>query len=157
MSRLTICFLILSSYAPATGQASPQALRTLLTAKTVLIVCEADALHPCKAEQTFKEALVKWGRFQLVDDAKAADLIMAISEYSSSKPTRMERVLEQLTIFIGRSTTPYVDTEPLWAVQEVGPALGQRPTNKLVGDLRIYLTVLEKSVRASAESPRDIN
>jgi hypothetical protein len=102
-----------------------------------------------KAGQTLKKALVKWGRFHLVDDAETADLIIVISEYSSSKPTRTERISEGLAIFVGGST-PCADATPLWAVKEVGPALGQRPTGKLVEDLRKQLTKLEKSVRASA-------
>ncbi|PYT19782.1 MAG: hypothetical protein DMG58_35535 [Acidobacteria bacterium] len=102
-----------------------------------------------KAEQTLKKALVKWGRFHLVDDAETADLIIVISNYSSSKPTRMERVREALAIFVG-GNTPCADATPLWAVNEVGPALGQRPTGKLVEDLRKQLTKLEESGRASA-------
>src|SRR3954451_4753949 len=121
MSRLTTWLLIVGSYASATGQtgvpeasssnnwkaglswsveqwekdrspqASPQALRTLLAAKTVFIIGEM--LNPTsKAEQILKKALVKWGRFHLVDDVETADLIIVISEYSSSKRTRMERV-----------------------------------------------------------------
>jgi hypothetical protein len=178
MSRLTTWLLIVGSYAIATAQtgvpeassspdwkaglfssveqcekdkspqASPQALRTLLTAKTVFIVGEV--LDPTsKAEQTLKKALVKWGRFHLVDDAETADLIIVISNYSSSKPTRMERVSEALAIFVG-GNTPCADATPLWAVNEVGPALGQRPTGKLVEDLRKHLTKLEESGRASA-------
>lgn len=184
MSRLTTWLLIVGSYATATGQtgvpeassspnwkagllspleqcekdkspqASPSALRTLLTAKTVFVVGEPLVLDPTsKAEQTLKKALVKWGRFHLVDDAETADLIIVVSEYSSSKPTRMERVSEGLTIFFGRSTH-CADATPLWAVKEVGPALGQRPTGKLVEDLRKQLTKLEKSVRASAALSR---
>jgi hypothetical protein len=183
MSRLTTWLLIVGSYATATGQTgvpeassspnwkaglfssveqcekdkspqdSPQALRTLLTAKTVFIAGEPPELDPTsKAEQTLKKALVKWGRFRLVDDAETADLIIIISEYSSSKPTRMERVSEALAIFAGGST-PCADGTPLLAVKEVGPALGQRPTGKLVEDLRKELSNLEESVRASA-APR---
>jgi hypothetical protein len=186
MSRLTTWLLIVGSYATATGQtaapeassspnwkaglfssvgqcekvkspqASPQALRTLLTAKTVFIIGEPLVLDPTsKAEQTLKKAVVKWGRFQLVDNAETADLIIVVSEYSSSKPTRMERVSEALAIFVG-GTTPCAEATPLWAVKEVGPALGQRPTAKLVEDLRKQLTKLEESVRAAAASP-DMN
>jgi hypothetical protein len=183
MSRLTIWLLIVGSSATAicqTGvpeasyspnwkvglfssveqceedkvsQASPQALRTLLTAKTVFIVGEpflSDSA--CKAEQTIKKAVVKWKRFQLVDNAETADLIIVVSEYSSSKPTRMERVSEELAIFVG-GTMPCAEATPLWAVKEVGPALGQRPTGKLVDDLRKQLTKLEESVRAAAAIP----
>lgn len=180
MSRLTTWFLIVGSYAIATAQtgvpeasfspnwkaglfssveqcekdksiqASPQALRTLLTAKTVFIVGEG--LDPTgKAEETLKKALVKWGRFHLVDDAETADLIIVVSNYSSSKPTRMERIREALAIFVG-GKTPCADATPLWAVNEVGPALGQRPTRKLVEDLRKHLTKLEELGRASAAS-----
>jgi hypothetical protein len=183
MSRLTTWLLIVGSYATATGQtgvpeascspnwkaglfssveqcekdkspqASPQALRTLLTAKTVFIVGEPLVFDPTsKAEQTLKKALVKWGRLHLVDDAETADLIIVISEYSSSKPTRMERVIEVLAFFVG-GNTPCADATPLWAVKEVGPALGQRPTGKLVEDLRKQLTKLEESVRASTAPP----
>jgi len=178
MSRLTLWLLLVGSYSTATGQtgapeassspnwnaglfssveqcekdrsaqASLPALRTLLTAKTVFVVSEPLVLdHTSKAEQTLKKALVKWGRFHLVDDAKTADLIIVISEYSSSKPTKMERIREALAIFVGGST-PCADATPLWAVNEVGPALGQRPTGKLVEDLRKQLTTLETSVRA---------
>jgi hypothetical protein len=180
MTRLTTWLLIVASYATAMGQtgvpeassspkwkaglfssveqcekdkspqASPQAVRTLLIAKTVFIVGEPLVLDPTsKAEQTLKKAFVKWGRFQLVDNAETADLIIVISEYSSSKPTRTERVKEALAIFVGGSA-PCTKETPLWAVQEVGPALGQRPTGKLVEDLRKKLTKLEESVRASA-------
>jgi hypothetical protein len=180
MSRLTIWLLIVGCYATALGQtgvpetssspsrkaglfspveqceeskfpqASSQALRALLTAKTVFIVGEPLALDPTgKAEQTLKKALVKWGRFQLVDDAETADFIIVISEYFSSKPTRIKRVSEGLTIFVGGSTL-CAERTPLWAVKEVGPALGQRPTGKLVEDLRKQLTKVEESVRASA-------
>jgi len=124
-------------------QDSPPALRTLLTAKTVFIAGDPPVLDSTsKAEQTLKKALVEWGRFHLVDDAESADLIIVISEYSSSKPTRMERVSEALAIFVGGST-PCAAATPLWAVKEVGPALGQRPTGKLVEDLRKQLSKLE--------------
>lgn len=180
MTRWTTWLLIVGSYASATGQtglpdassrpnwkaglfpsfeqcdkdkspqASPPSLRTLLTAKTVFVVAEPPVLDPSsKAGQTLKKALVKWGRFHLVDDADAADLIIVISEYSSSKPTKTERISEGLAIFVGGSMT-CADATPLWAVKEVGPALGQRPTGKLVEDLRKQLAKLEKSVRASA-------
>jgi hypothetical protein len=174
MSRLTTWLLIAGSYAAATAQAgvpeasssnwkaglfssveqcekdespqvSPPALRTLLTAKTVFVAGEPLELDPNrKAEQTLKKALVKWGRFHLVDDAENADLVIVISEYSSSKTTTMERVREVLGVFVA------ADATPLWVVNEVGPALGQRPTGKLVEDLRKQLMKLEKSVRASA-------
>lgn len=180
MSRFTTCLLILGSYATATAQtgvpaassvpdwnagqfssveqcekdktlqASPQALRTLLTAKTVFIVGEPLALDPTsKAEEALKKAIVKWGRFHLVDEADTADLIIVVSEYSSSKRTWTERVSESVAIFVGGSA-PCADAMPMWAVNEVGPALGQRPTGKLVKDLRKQLSNLEESVRASA-------
>jgi hypothetical protein len=180
MSRLTTWLLIVGSYATATAQTgvpeassspdwkaglflsveqcekdkSPQAslpaLTTLLTAKTVSVVGEPLVLDPTgKAEQTLKKALAKWGHFHLVDDAETADLIIVVSEYSSSKPTRMERVREGLAIFVAGNGT-CADATPLWAVNEVGPALGQRPTGKLVEDLRKQLTKIENLVRASA-------
>jgi hypothetical protein len=183
MSRLTTWLLIVGSYATATGQtgvpeassspdwkaglfssveqcekdkspqASPPALTTLLTAKTVFVVGEPLALDPTsKAEQTLKKALVKWGHFHLADDAETADLIMVVSEYSSSKRTRMERVREALAIFVAGGTL-CADATPLWAVNEVGPALGQRPTGKLVEDLRKQLTKLEKVRASAAPSP----
>ena len=134
--------------------ASPPALTALLTAKTVFVVSEPLALDPTsKAGQTFKKALMKWGRFHLVNDAETADLIIVISEFSSSKPTTTERIREALAIFVAGST-PCADATPLWAVSEVGSALGQRPTGKLVEDLRKQLTELENSVRASAAPPR---
>ena len=179
MSRLTTWLLITGSYAAATAQTgvpeasssnwkaglfssveqcekdeSPQvaspALRTLLTAKTVFVAGEPLELDPNrKAEQTLKKALVKWGRFHLVDDAENADLVIVISEYSSSKTTTMERVREVMGVFVAGSML-CADATPLWVVNEVGPALGQRPTGKLVEDLRKQLMKLEKSVRASA-------
>jgi hypothetical protein len=179
MRVLTTWLLILGSHTAATGQMavpaasspdwnagwssfgeqwekdkSPQplapALRTLLTAKTVLVVGEQPVLYPAsKAEQTFKKALVKWGRFQLVDDAETADLIIVISEESSSKPKRMKRISENVAIFVGGSRSN-LDTTPLWAVKELGPVLGQRPTGKLVEHLRKHVTELEKSVAASS-------
>jgi hypothetical protein len=81
--------------------------------------------------------------------AETADLIIVISEYSSSKPTRMERISEGLDIFAAGSTS-CADATPLWAVREVGPALGQRPTGKLFEDLEKELAKLEKPVHASA-------
>ncbi len=182
MIRLTSWFLILGSYASATGQTglteasstqnwdaelfssseqcekdkSPQALspslQTLLTAKTVFVAGEPLVFDPTsKAGQTLKKALVKWGRFNLVDDAETADLIIVISQYSSSKLTKMGRVSEGLAVFVGGSTH-CAGATPLWTVKEVEPALGQRPTGKLVDDLRKQLTKLEKSVRASVAS-----
>ena len=179
MSRLTTWLLIVGSFANATGQtgvpetssspnwkagpltsieqcendksprASPPVLTTLLTAKTVFVVGEPLALDSAsKAGQTLKKALVKWGRFHLVDDAETADLIIVVSEFSSSKPTRMKHIREALAIFVAGSTL-CADVTPLWTVNEVGPALGQRPTGKLVEDLRKQLTKLENSVRAS--------
>lgn len=130
-------------------QSSPPLARILLTAKTVLVVGESFVLYPTsKTEQTFKKALAKWGRFHLVDDVDTADLIIVVSEYSSSKPGKMERVREELMIFAGRNT-PTVDTTPLWATKEVGSALGQRPTEKLVDDLRRSFSTLEKSAPVS--------
>jgi hypothetical protein len=121
-----------------------------LTAKTVFIVGEPLALEPTsKAEETLKKALVKWGRFHLVDEAETADLIIVVSEYSSSKRTWTERVNEELAIFVGGSA-PCADATPMRAFNEVGHALGQRPTGKLVKDLRKQITNLEESVRASA-------
>jgi hypothetical protein len=131
-------------------QAFAPALRTLLTARKVLVIGESSLLYSTsKAEQAFKRALAKWGRFQLVDDAETADLVIVISEYSSSKPQRMERISEGVTIFVGGST-PNADPTPLWAVKELGPELGQRPTGKLVKDLRKYVTELEVSVATSS-------
>jgi hypothetical protein len=183
MSRLTTWLLIVGSYATATGQtglpapssspnwkaglfssveqcekdkspqASPPALGALLTAKTVFVVDEPLALDPTsKAGQAFKNALIKWGRFHLVDDAETADLIIVISEYSSSKRTRMERIREALAIFVPGSAL-CADAPPLWAVYEVGPALGQRPTGKLVEDLQKQLTKLEKVHASAAQVP----
>lgn len=180
MSRFTTGLLIVVSYVTAAGQTgvpeassgpnwqagvsssveqcekdnspqtSLQALRTLLTAKTVFIVSDPLVLDPTsKAEQTLKQALVKWGRFRVVDDAETADLIIVISENSSSKPTKMERIGEGLAIFSGENT-PCADVTPLWTVKEIGPALGQRPTRKLVEDMRKWFTTLEESLRASA-------
>ena len=133
---------------------SPQPLapnpRCLLTATKVFVVGEPPLAYPTnKAEVAFKKALVKWGRFQLVDDADTADLIIIISEYSSSKPKRVERISENVAIFVGGNAQT-LDATPLWAVKESGPALGQRPTGKLVEDLRKYLTTLEQSVAASS-------
>ncbi|HEV2728949.1 MAG TPA: hypothetical protein VGV15_02865 [Terriglobales bacterium] len=185
MGLLTTWLLILGSHTTATGQMgvpavssspdwkagsfssveqsekdkSTQALapdlRTLLTATKVLVVGEPSVSYPTsKADQAFKKALVKWGRFQLVDDAETADLIIVISECSSSKPKRMKRIDENVAIFVG-GRTPNLDATPLWAVKELGPELGQRPTGKLVEDLRKYLTELEESVAASsALSPK---
>jgi hypothetical protein len=136
-------------------EALPRSLRTLLDAKTVFVVSPSTAPDTTsKAAQTLKKELAKWGRFQLVDDAEIADLVMVVSEYSSSKPKWTERVSENLAVFEGGST-PYSDATPLWAVQKVGSALGQRPTSKLVEDLRKYITEHEKSVPAlSALSPK---
>jgi len=178
MCRLSTWLLIVGSYATATGQTgvpeassspdwkaglfssvkqcekakspqtSPPAL-ALLTAKTVFVVVEPLALDPTSAAgQTLKKALVKWGHFHIVDDAEAADLIMVVSEFSSSKSTKMERIREALAVFAG--STLCADATPLWVVHEVGPALGQRPTGKLVEDLRKQLAKLENSVHASA-------
>jgi hypothetical protein len=174
MELLTTWVLILGSYTTATGQmgvhaassspggkagslssveqdksaqASTPALRSLLTATKVLVVGEQPPYSTSKAEEAFKKALVKWGRFQLVDDAESADLIIVISEYSSSKPKWTERITEGVAIFAGGST-PNVDATPLWSVNELGPELGQRPTGKLVADLRKYLSELEKSAVA---------
>jgi hypothetical protein len=132
-----------------THQNSRQIVRILLTAKTVLVVGESFVLYPTsKTEQTFKKALAKWGRFHLVDDVETADLIIVVSGYSSSKPMRMERVREELSVFVGGST-PNIDATPLWAAKEVGPALGQRPTGKLVEDLQETLSELEKYAQTS--------
>ena len=119
MSHWTTWVLILGSYASAAAQAvvpeavspnwktgpfspvaqleddkspqpSAQSLRTLLAAKTVSIVVEPLVQYPeSKAEQALKKALIRWGRFQVVDDPESADLIILISEYSSSKPPRL--------------------------------------------------------------------
>jgi hypothetical protein len=131
-------------------QALAPALRTLLTATKVLVVGEPSVLYSTsKAEQAFKKALVRWGRFQVVDNAETADRIIVISEYSSSKPKIMERITESVAIFVGGSA-PSVDATPLWAVRELGPELGQRPTGRLVEDLREYLTKLEESSAAGS-------
>jgi hypothetical protein len=117
-----------------------------------LIVADPPVLYPTgKAEQSFKKALVKWGRFQVVDDVEAADIIIVISEYSSSKPKRMDRISEVVAIFVGGSA-PNLDATPLWTVQGIGPELGQRPTGKLVKHLRQYVTELEGSVAAPGRS-----
>lgn len=162
----TTWLLILGSYGSALGQVEvPQSsnapdkdkayhsslhvARILLTARTVLVLGESLAVYPTsKTEQTFKNALEKWGRFHLVDDMDRADLIIVVSEYSSSKPTKMKRVCEEVTIFAGGDTSP-LDTRPLWAAKEEGTALGQRPTEKLVYDLRKSLSTLEKSAPPS--------
>ena len=182
ISRWTTWLLIVGSYATATGQtrvpeassspnwkaglfssveqcskdkssqAAPPVLPTLLTAKTVFIGGEPRVLDDTgKAVQTLKKALVKWGYFRLVDDADTADLIIVVSEYSSSRVTRMERIRESLAIFVAGGT-PCADTTMLWAASEIGPALGQRPTGKLVEDLKKELTKLEKDHAPTAPS-----
>jgi hypothetical protein len=180
--RLSTWLLIAGSYAAATGQkgvpeassapyckagffssveqcevdkspqASPQPLQSLLTAKTVFILGEPLVSATSKAEETLKKAFVKWGRFQVVDDPETADLIIIIWEFSSSKPGKMERIRDSMAIFVG-GTTPSTEGTPLWTVTEVGPVLGQRPTGKLVEDLRKQLTKLEESLRDSAAPP----
>ena len=135
----------ISSSAQSERDKLPEPPQVLLAAKTVMVVGEDLVSNPAsKTEQTFKRAIIRWGHFRLVDEVERSDLIIVILEYSSSKPTRTERVSEKLVIFVG-GRTPSVDAAPLWSVAEVGPALGQRPTSKLVDDLRKHLSELRKS------------
>ena len=103
-----------------------------------------------KAEEALKKALVKWGRFQVVDDAAKADLILVISEGEVAE-SRMERLTGHLAIFPGGSTAD-TDVKPLWEVEEVGPAFGfnRRPTNKLIEHLRGDLAEFEKPAPPAA-------
>lgn len=138
-------------------QDSPQSRQIILKAKTVFVFSEPLVLYPgSKAVETLKSALAKWGRFHVVDDPGVADLIIVTSEYSSSKVTRMQRISEQVAIFQGGSTAN-IEATPLWAVTEVGPALGTRPTGKLVEDLRKYLTQLEMPAHASEIKSTSLN
>ena len=129
-------------------QGLPQREQTLLRARTVTVVVGQD--YPsARAEQALRKELIRWGRFQLVDDAATADLIIVISDDSSSKRMMMERVRECMTVFAGGSTLGE-DAAPIWSVEETGPALGnKRPTQKLVQDLRKDMTELEKPVLAT--------
>jgi hypothetical protein len=134
-------------------QVSPEAVRTLLAAKTVLVVgAKAPVVQTTtKAEEALKSALVKWGRFHLVDDAGKADLVLVILELASSRSATKERIIEHLAIFAGGSM-PSENATPLWEVEEVGPALGvtRKPTDKLVEHLRKDLTAFEKSAPPAA-------
>ena len=134
-------------------QELPQRQQMLVIAKTVLVVVgEPSQDSSAKAEQALKKALMRWGRFQLVDDAQTADLIIVISDFSSSKRMMMDRVMESMAVFAG-GTVPGENAAPLWSVDETGPALGtKRPTEKLVQDFKKDLTEFEKSVAASGPS-----
>lgn len=149
---------LLSSIQQFERDNSPRRLRqceqTLLNAKTVfVIVAEPSTLYPtAKAEQALKKALTKWGRFQLVDDAATADLIITIADYSSSKRLIMEHVRESMAVFAGGSMLDENET-PLWSVDETGPAFGsKRPTRRLVEDFKKDLTEIAKSACCSDRS-----
>lgn len=127
-----------------------QGKELLLTAKTVFVIVEepAVAFPTAKVEQALKKELIKWGRFQVVDEAAMADLIITISDYSSSKRMMMEHVRESMAVFAGGSS-PAENAMPLWSIDETGPAFGsKRPTRKLVEDFRKDLTEVAKSLPA---------
>jgi hypothetical protein len=101
-------------------QALARARRTLLTATKVLVVREPFSYSSSKAERAFRKALVKWERFQRVHEAETAELIIVISDYSSSRAKWVERIRENVAIFAAGST-PDVDARPLWAVTRNSP------------------------------------
>ncbi|HVN21390.1 MAG TPA: hypothetical protein VMU05_21570 [Dongiaceae bacterium] len=102
-----------------------------------------------KAEQALKRALTKWGRLQIVHQAATADLVIVLSDCSSSKRMVMERVTEGMAVFAG-GTLPAADAVPLWAVEETGGAFeNKRPTGKLVEDLRKDITKMGNPLSAS--------
>lgn len=58
-----------------------QTLGLLLIAKTVCVLAAPSLVYSSsKAEETLKKALVKWGRFQVVDDVSRADLACLIHQ-----------------------------------------------------------------------------
>ncbi len=136
-------------------QVSPDAIGTLLAAKTVLVrggksrVVQTGKntllVYPTdKAEAALKKALLKWGRFKVVTDAAQADLIFEISEV-------VDRDGEHLTILPGSSKSAGSGT-PLWEAEEVRPTFGfsRSPTGKLVEHFQKDLEAFEKSTSPAA-------
>jgi len=118
----------------------------LLSAKTVFIVVDESfaADSSSKAAQALRRAVLKWGRFQVIDDAATANLIITITDVSSSKRLMLERITVHMAVFSGGEVSDENAT-PLWFAEETGSAFGnKRPTRKLIKDLKRELSELER-------------
>jgi hypothetical protein len=120
----------------------PQMAPEILSAKTVAIVAKLGPVGNGgytpdlqRAKSQLAEALEKWGRYQLVDDVKKADLLLVITEghygsvsqanlstYGNSTAGTVKDVAvlgDILEVFKGGSL-PDKDALPLWTRVETG-------------------------------------
>ena len=96
-ARMPIFFLVVFVLAPlaAAKNKKKQVLPDyVLKAQTVVVVIHPDAGEPLKnptanrtAQDDVEKALMKWGRFKLVMDARTADLVVAVRKGHAGGPT----------------------------------------------------------------------
>jgi hypothetical protein len=96
-ARMPIFFLVVFVLAPlavAKNKKKQVLPDYVLKAQTVVVVIHPDAGEPLKnptanrtAQDDVEKALMKWGRFKLVMDARTADLVVAVRKGHAGGPT----------------------------------------------------------------------
>jgi TPR repeat protein len=144
-----------SSLAPVAGLGSPeQGTRSLLiSAKTVAVVGVLGKVvnkgrliwdpDPARAKDKVEKAIQRWGRWTLVQDPVAADLVLLIVEGNRNTFLQPGKLVEQLLVFQGGSL-PAKDEVPLWQAKGEESISG-RPGDKLVEQLRKQVEEYEKA------------
>jgi len=107
--RVPIAFLVLLLLVPQASAKNKkkQALPNyVLRAQTVAVVIRPDAGEPVTdpaanrtAQANVENAITKWGRFKLITDAQAADLIIAVRKGHASGPTIRNSPLDDRPIY----------------------------------------------------------
>lgn len=150
-SPLLAFFVALAAF----GGEKPAALsKELLGAKTVHIMARAGAAgngrvkpDPKRARSQVEDVLKKYGRFQIVDEAQKADLLMIITEGTApvsagagfspgvAATYSMDQLSDSLAVYKTAALTR--DSKPVWSGSESGEDFGwpaERVTRRFCDD-----------------------
>jgi hypothetical protein len=114
--RMTILFFIVLALVPLTSakDKKKQVLPNyVLRAQTVAVVIRPEAGEPLTspaanrtAQTNVMNAMAKWGRFRLVSDAQAADLIVAVQKGHANGPTIRNSPVDSQPIILDGGVQP---------------------------------------------------
>jgi len=146
MSRTSVLLpvaLLLSSFAVAKDKSKAALPAYVLNAQTVLVVINPEAGEPLTdptanrgAREDVERALMKWGRFRLVMESQAADLVLAVRRGTGAAvtPTISGGPLDDRPVIFqpnpgdirigGQQGRPPDLTQPGMGPQSTGPRLG---------------------------------
>lgn len=149
-----------------TPTSQPDAARALLQAKTIYLVSGHVKYYKTKGFKTrlvedspFEEfshdELQKWGRFQVVDDPKNADLILRIYESSSTHPIPVGAVNTGGTAVMILDVVQPRSKNILWYTTKIAGLSWSTKTavSAVFKNLREYVDTQESAARAAAPTP----